>query len=243
MSKYTPLSFGLRRIGLLMSLSYLYYGFWPLLSIPIVTYSILPQLTLLSNAPIFPRVTEPLFLLYCFLVVGAYGQDLIEFVLEGSTIQRWWSDQRCWIIKGITCHPFAFIELTMKSLGMSVHGFSLTNKVIDEEQSRRYQQEIFEFGVDSGMFVSITVVALLNLAAFLYGAVIMMASGLRDEEASDYVVQLLIAGFLVMNYWYVYESIMIRTDRGRMPIKTTIVALSILSALYLIVSSLKTTVL
>ncbi|CAM8942491.1 unnamed protein product [Rhodiola kirilowii] len=233
LSKYTPLNFGIRKIGLLMSLSYLYYGFWALLSIPIVVYSVLPQLALLNKVPIFPKVTETWFLLYCFLFAGAYGQDLAEFVLEGSTARQWWSDQRCWIINGTTCYPFALVEFTMKSLGMSVGGFNLTNKVIDEEQSKRYERGVFEFGVHSAMFVSMTVVALLNLAAFVYGLVKML-SGEWAEETSSLAVQQLIAGYWVLNHWCVYEGITLRADSGRMPFKTTLAALIISFGLYLV---------
>uniref|UniRef100_A0A7N0VIC3 Cellulose synthase-like protein G3 n=1 Tax=Kalanchoe fedtschenkoi TaxID=63787 RepID=A0A7N0VIC3_KALFE len=233
-SKYTPLAFGLRRMGLLMSLSYSHYAFWPLWAVPLITYSLLPQLTLLTNISIFPKATDASFVLYCFLFVGAYGQDVIEFVSEGSTVQEWWSDQRCWLMKGATCHPSALIEFTMKSLGISLHGFGLTSKVIDAEQGRRYEKGVIEFGVHSSMFVSMTVVALLNLASLLYGAFKILSGG-WIEEAAGLAGQLLISGFLVVNYWSVYEGVMFRADRGKMPIKTTVASFIISCGIYLLI--------
>nr|GEV49775.1 cellulose synthase-like protein G3 [Tanacetum cinerariifolium] len=93
-SKYTPVSFGARCMGYIMSLCYTHYAFWPIWSIPITIYSFVPQIALLNGLYIFPKVTEPCFLLYVFLFLGAYGQDLYDFILFDSTYKRWWNDQR-----------------------------------------------------------------------------------------------------------------------------------------------------
>ncbi len=39
------------------------------------------------------------------------------------------------------------MEFFLKSLGISTQGFNVTSKVLDDEQSKRYKQGIFEFGV------------------------------------------------------------------------------------------------
>ena len=55
-SKYCPLTFGSRSMGLLMGCAYGHYAFWPFWSIPVVIYSFLPQLALLSGITLFPKV-------------------------------------------------------------------------------------------------------------------------------------------------------------------------------------------
>lgn len=55
-SRYSPLTFGARSMGLLMGLSYAHYAFWPIWSIPITIYAFLPQLALLNGITIFPMV-------------------------------------------------------------------------------------------------------------------------------------------------------------------------------------------
>lgn len=55
-SKYSPLTFGMRALGPLMSLCYAHYAFSPIWPIPITIYSFLPQLTLLNKTYIFPQV-------------------------------------------------------------------------------------------------------------------------------------------------------------------------------------------
>ena len=55
-SRYSCITFGVKAMGLFMGLGYSYYAFSPILSIPITTYSFLPQLALLDGASIFPKV-------------------------------------------------------------------------------------------------------------------------------------------------------------------------------------------
>lgn len=55
-SKYSPATFGVKAIGLLMGLAYAQSAFWAIWSIPITTYAFLPQLALLNKVYIFPKV-------------------------------------------------------------------------------------------------------------------------------------------------------------------------------------------
>ncbi|KAF2316151.1 hypothetical protein GH714_041489 [Hevea brasiliensis] len=77
---------------------------------------------------------------------GAYWQDYFDFVSANGTFQMWWNDQRIWTIRGLTSLWFGSLEFLLKSLGILTHDFSLTSKVVDDEQSKRYDQGIFDFG-------------------------------------------------------------------------------------------------
>ncbi|TYG92400.1 hypothetical protein ES288_A11G027600v1 [Gossypium darwinii] len=146
-SRYSPITFGVKAMGLFMGLGYSSYAYSSILSIPITTYSFVPQLALLNGLNIFPNVSEPWFLLYVFLFLGAYGQDFLEHCVGGGTIQRWCSDQRMWMIKGLSCFLFGLTEFLLKSIGIPTQGFNVTRKAIDDEQRKRYEQGLFEFGV------------------------------------------------------------------------------------------------
>ncbi|KAL9349819.1 hypothetical protein Peur_057074 [Populus x canadensis] len=227
-SKYSPATYGVRTRGPLIGLGYAQLAFWPLWSIPITTYAFLPQLALLNKVSIFPKVSEPWFFLYAFLFLGAYGQDCLDFILAGGTIQRWWSDQRFWIIRGITSYFFGSIEFFLKFLGISAIGFTVTSKAVDAEQSKRYEQGIFEFGVHSPMFVSLTLAAIINLISFSQGLVEVF----RGNDLEGLFVQIFISGFAVVNSWPIYEAIALRNDNGKMPIKTTFMATLLAGAFY-----------
>lgn len=231
-SRYSPLTFGMQALGPLMSLCYANYAFSPIWSIPIIAYSFLPQLFLLRKIYIFPKVSHPWFFLYAFLFLGAYGQDCLEFILAQGTLARWWSEQRIWVIRGLTNKFFGSLEYLLKVMGFTTRGFNVTSKLVDDEQSKRYDQGIFEFGVASPIFVPLATAAIINLAALLHGTMQI----LKGENFDDSFVQLFISGFGMVNCLPIYEAMLLRTDKGRMPIKTTIISIFSAWALYILAS-------
>ncbi|RVW91584.1 Cellulose synthase-like protein G3 [Vitis vinifera] len=124
-------------------------------SIPINIYAFLPQLALLTCASVFPK--------------PIYGQHCLEFMLSGGSIQRWWNDQRVWMMRGLTSMLFGLAEYLLKTIGISTFGFSVTNKTVEEEQSKRYGQGLFEFGVSSPLLLPMTTAAIINCISFLWG--------------------------------------------------------------------------
>ncbi|KAH7513712.1 hypothetical protein FEM48_Zijuj11G0010100 [Ziziphus jujuba var. spinosa] len=222
LSKYCPVTYGTQAMGPPMGFAYGYYAFSSTLLIPITVYAFLPQLALFNGITIFPKVSDPWFLLYAFLFVGAYGQDLLDFLVHGGTVQRWWNDQRMWLIRGLSCFWFGSTEYFLKSLGIYTHGFNVTSKVLDDEQRKRYEQEVFEFGVQSPMFVPLTVAAFANFGAF-FGGILGVFRGSNDLE--ELLVQIFIAGFGMLNSWPVYHALLMRSDKGGLPIKITLISM------------------
>ena len=55
-SKYSPISFGTRSMGLIMALTYAYYCALLVRLIPFTIYAFLPQLALLNGVSAFPKV-------------------------------------------------------------------------------------------------------------------------------------------------------------------------------------------
>ncbi|KAF7137451.1 hypothetical protein RHSIM_Rhsim07G0081100 [Rhododendron simsii] len=227
-SKYSPLTFGVWAMGPIMGHCYADYAFWPIWSIPLTIYAFLPQLALVNGISIFPKVSDTWFFLYAFLVLGTYVRDCLDFILFGGTFQRWWNDQRIWMLRGVTCFLFRSIELLTNRLGIAKNGFNLTSKVLDGEQSKRYDQGTFEFGVESPMFVPLSMVAIVNLIAFFRGLV----GVFRGGDFDGLFVQIFVAGFVVVNCWPIYEAMVLRTDKGRMPTKTTLISTFLAWTLY-----------
>ncbi|KAG6389687.1 hypothetical protein SASPL_151160 [Salvia splendens] len=75
-----------------------------------------PSLALLQGLPIFPKVSEPWFLLYAFLFLGSYGQDCFDFISTRGTFRRWWSDQRMWLMRAPSAFYFGMVEYISKCL-------------------------------------------------------------------------------------------------------------------------------
>ncbi|PIN09004.1 Cellulose synthase (UDP-forming) [Handroanthus impetiginosus] len=218
LSKYSPLTFGIRFIGPLMTHCYSYYAFGPIWPFPIMIYAFLPQLTMLHNISIFPKVSDSRFFLYTFLFLGAYLQDFFEFILSEGTILRWWNDQRMWLIMGLSSNLFGTLEYISNHLGISSRGFDVTYKTNDNDLRKRYDEGMFEFGVASPMFVPLSTAAIMNLAAFLWG-IFQVLMGKYDLFG-----QVVIAGFGVVNSWPIYEAMVLRNDKGKMPTKITLIS-------------------
>ncbi|KAI3703484.1 hypothetical protein L1987_73592 [Smallanthus sonchifolius] len=226
-SKYNPVVFGAQRMGFVMGLCYAHYAFWPILSIPITIYSFLPQIALLNGVYIFPKVTDPWFLLYAFLFLGAYGQDCYDFILFNSTYKRWWNDQRIWLIRGLSPYLFGLVEYMIKHLGIATQGFNVTSKVQDDEQSKRYDQGLMEFGIHSPMFIPFTIASIVNLFALIFGMIRLV----NIWSLERLFVQLFITSFGVLNSWPIYEAMFLRSDKGSMPIKTITISMFLASVI------------
>ncbi|KAL5718938.1 hypothetical protein ACHQM5_011789 [Ranunculus cassubicifolius] len=212
-SKDSPIIFGTKSMGLLMGMGYANYSFWPILAIPITIYAMLPSLALLNQVYLFPKISSPWSFLYIFLFLGAYGHDCLEFISAGSTIKKWYSDQRMWLIRGVSSHPFGVIDYLLQTLGISPFGFNVTSKVVDGEQSKRYEKGLLEFGVASPLFVSLTTTAFINLIALVVG----VSEAFKQGSWDDKFLQVGLSAFAVLNSLPIYEAIVVRVDNGKMP--------------------------
>ncbi|KAI3842206.1 hypothetical protein MKW98_025996 [Papaver atlanticum] len=220
-SKYSPFTFGTKNHSLLMGMAYGFYSIWPLWAIPMIIYGVLPQLCLIHNIYLFPKVSDPWFYLYAYLFSATYIQDFIEsYYVYGINLKSWWNEQRMWLMRAASSCVFSFIELILYQIGIAPD-FRLTSKVIDDEQQKRYNREIFEFGVDSPIFVSLSTFALVNLVSFSFGIMKIIFIDGKLEEMS---VQLFLSGFVLVNSWPIYEAMVWRKDGGRMPAKVTLIS-------------------
>ncbi|GAB4834601.1 hypothetical protein Ancab_032863 [Ancistrocladus abbreviatus] len=231
-SKYSTITYGVRSMGLLMGLAYSHYACWGIWSIPIAIYAFIPQLALLNGISTFPKATYLWFFLYLFLFIGANLQDLLDYVVANGTIQRWWNCQRMWMISGLSSFLFGCLEFSLKSFGIAMPGFSLTAKVQEDELSKRYEQGTYEFGVPSPLFVPMTMAAIINLITLVIGSIMAILRGRISEEL---VMQILLSGFVAINCWPIYQAIALRSDKGRMPTKVTLIAMCLTILLCIIV--------
>ena len=166
------------------------------------------------------QATDIWFLLYVFLFLGANIQDCLDFMLAHGSFQQWWNDQRMWLIRGLSSYFFGFVEFSIKRLGIASKGFHVTSKVVDGELSKRYDKGVFEFGVPSPMFVPLATVAIVNAVAVAFGIV----EFLKGENVDGLIGQMGLACFGVVNSWPIYEAMVWRSDKGKMPRVITVIS-------------------
>ncbi|PKU87293.1 Cellulose synthase-like protein G3 [Dendrobium catenatum] len=136
--------------------------------------------------------------------VGLY-QNLIEFMEVGGLIHRWWSEQRMWLIKGITSSTFGTLDFILSEIGNSASGFNLTSKVKKEEENMLYENGKFVFNTASPFFVSMGTIAIVNVISFIFGFIKAM---IRVGGLNEMLIHILLSGFIVTNSWPVYEAML-----------------------------------
>ncbi|KAF9666547.1 hypothetical protein SADUNF_Sadunf16G0240300 [Salix dunnii] len=222
LSKYSPAWYAHGRISLGLQLGYCCYCLWAPNCLATLYYSIIPSLCLLKGISLFPQVSSPWILPFAYVIFGKYINSLVEFVWADGTVLGWWNDQRMWLYKRTSSYLFATIDTILKKLGFGDTAFAITDKVADEDVSKRYEKEIMEFGATSPMFVVLSTLAMLNLFC-LVGAVkklIMNESFVRLHETMP--LQILLCGVLVLVNLPLYQGLLLRKDRGRMPSSVTV---------------------
>ncbi|XVE80561.1 hypothetical protein DITRI_Ditri14bG0150000 [Diplodiscus trichospermus] len=216
LSKYCPFIYGHKKIKLGAQMGYSVYLLWAPLSLPILYYTIVLPLYLPHGIPLFPRVSSRWFipLAYVFLSQNIYS--IAEALICGNTFKAWWNLQRMLMFRRNTSFFFAFIDCIFRKLELSQTTFTITAKVVTEDVSKRYQQEIMDFGNTSIIFTVIATLAMLHLFS-LVGVLKMFLWGLEFEDVEKLVSQVLLCGLMVMINAPVYEALFFRKDRGCIP--------------------------
>ncbi|CAH9147135.1 unnamed protein product [Cuscuta epithymum] len=232
LSKYSPLTYGTRAAGFIMGYCYTHLAFWPIWCIPITIYAYLPQLALLNGISIFPKASDAWVLVYVFLFIGANTQHCYDFISTDGTFQRWWSDQRMWLMRALSSYLFVGAEFIInKQVRIpALQGFNLTSKVVDKDQGKRYEQGLFEFGMSSPLFVPLATAAIINAVAFIKAATRVIIS--KGECWDMFMIQMFLASYGVLNAWPIFQGMMLRSDNGRMPTMITITSSCIATIIY-----------
>ena len=129
------------------------------------------------------------------------------------------------MIKGVSSYLFALIQVVCKTIGISEVGFEVTSKVVDNEIAKRFEAEMFEFGVASALFVPPASLAVLNLISLVGGLARILREGYPAFDSM--ILQFLLCSFIVIISYPILEAMFIRKDRGRIPTSITVVSISI----------------
>ncbi|XP_050215649.1 cellulose synthase-like protein E6 isoform X2 [Mercurialis annua] len=224
LSKYCPFIYGYGKLKLGAKLGYCVYLLWPPLSLPTLYYVIVPPLCLLRGIPLFPQVSSRWFIPFAYVFLSTNVYSMVEESFCGDTIRAWWNLQRSLMIRRTTVYFFAFIDTIIKQLGLSQTTFLVTPKTNTEDVSKRYEQEIIEFGSSSVVFTIVATLAMLNIFSLIGGIIIKIVISFDlDFQAIDMLIpQVGLCVVVVMLNFPAYHAMFFRHDRGRLPPDVTI---------------------
>ncbi|CAD5315669.1 unnamed protein product [Arabidopsis thaliana] len=220
LSKYSPVWYGKGKISLGLILGYCCYCLWAPSSLPVLIYSVLTSLCLFKGIPLFPKVSSSWFIPFGYVTVAATAYSLAEFLWCGGTFRGWWNEQRMWLYRRTSSFLFGFMDTIKKLLGVSESAFVITAKVAEEEAAERYKEEVMEFGVESPMYLVLGTLGMLNLFCFA-AAVARLVSG-DGGDLKTMGMQFVITGVLVVINWPLYKGMLLRQDKGKMPMSVTV---------------------
>ncbi|KAM3276004.1 hypothetical protein ACQJBY_044401 [Aegilops geniculata] len=224
LSKYCPFMFGHGKIKLRHQMGYSIYGLWAPNSIPTLYYVIIPSLALLKGISLFPEITSPWITPFIYVLCVKNMYSLYEALSCGDTLKGWWNEQRMWMVRRITSYLYGLTDTVRKLLGLSKMTFAVTLKVSEENESKRYEQEIMEFGSSAPEYVIIATVALLNLICLVGGLSQIMTGG-WNILLNVFSPQLILCGMLVITNIPFYEAMFVRKDKGRIPFSVTLASI------------------
>eukprot|EP00253_Pinus_taeda_P034993 PITA_34993 len=213
----------IQRTSTVQCMCYGVFCLWAPSSLYILCYGLLPALAMLNGLSLFPKASNPWFILFVSLAASAYGYSLIEFLCIGGSFKSWWNEQRMWMIKGVSSYLFALIQVVCKMLGLSEVGFEVTSKVVDDKAAKRYEEEMLEFGVASAMFVPPATLAIINLISLGRGLARITREGYQAFECM--ILQLVLCSFIVIISYPIFEAMFMRNDKGRIPTSITVVSI------------------
>ncbi|OIW18817.1 hypothetical protein TanjilG_25260 [Lupinus angustifolius] len=148
------------------------------------------------------QVTDPWFAVFAFLYVATQIQHLIEVLSGGGSVTMWWNEQRIWILKSVTS-IFAIIEAMKKGLGLKKKKISLSNKALDKESVKKYEQGRFNFQGAALYMSPMFVLLIVNIVCFFGGL-------WRVLKVKDYVEmfgQLFLLSYIIVLSYPIVEAI------------------------------------
>ncbi|XWS64860.1 hypothetical protein CRYUN_Cryun05aG0040400 [Craigia yunnanensis] len=221
LSRYCSLLYGHKKIPLKLQFAYCIYNLYAANCLATLYYVAVPCFCLLKGISLFPKISNPWVLPFAYVVFAHRAYSLGEFLWSGGTFQGWCNHQRMWMFNRTTSYLFSFFDIILKLLGYSQATFVITEKIADDDVSKRYEQDLIEFGATSPMFDILATLAMLNLFSSV-GAIKKVILDADHSKVLDvFGLQILLCLLLVTINLPVYQALFFRKDNGRMPSSVT----------------------
>ncbi|CAN6551779.1 unnamed protein product [Malus baccata var. baccata] len=128
--------------------------------------------------------------------------------------------ERIWMMKSVTSHLYGSVDAFMKKLGMREASFLPTNKVDDVEQLKLYNMGVFDFQTSLQFLAPMVALVILNMASFAMG----IARGIFVGELDKMFIQIFIAFYVIVMNYPIIEGMLIRKDKGSIPLSVTLLS-------------------
>ncbi|CAA0806657.1 Cellulose synthase-like protein G2 [Striga hermonthica] len=223
LSRYTPLIYGPLRMSVLQRMGYGALIFDCLYTVPFYGLGIIPPLCLVLGIPLYPKISDPMFLVFAFIFISSQLKHVQEVISYGDDFMTAVYELRVWMMKSGSCHFYAILNAVSYRLGLLQANFTLTNKAVDEDEVKRYEVGIYDFQISPLMLTPMCSLYLLNLLCCVIGA----AKLARAWD--ELLAQAVLALFGVVVNWYFLQGMFFRLDSGRVSTFVTLISVVLAS--------------
>ncbi|KAK6138732.1 hypothetical protein DH2020_027525 [Rehmannia glutinosa] len=220
LSKFSPLLYGPPRMSILQSMSYGGLTLDPLYVFPFYGLGIIPQICLLHGIPM-SRIHSSSCSHSFF--ISSQLKHVQEVVSYGDPLRTSLYDLRVWMMKSGACYLYAVLNAILDQFGLNEANFSLTSKVVDDEETKRHQEGIYDFQSSPQLLAPLCSVYLLNLVAFIIGT----ARIFQSDKGKEVFAQAVLALFGITVNYHLFQGMLLRTDKGRISTSITMIAVAI----------------
>ncbi|KAJ0816017.1 putative cellulose synthase (UDP-forming) chromatin regulator PHD family [Helianthus annuus] len=177
LSRHCPIWYGYNgKLKLLERLAYINTIVYPLTSLPLLAYCILPAVCLLTGKFIIPEISNYASMWFILLFISIFATGILELRWSGVSIEDWWRNEQFWVIVGTSAHLFAVFQGLLKVLAGIDTNFTVTSKANDEDGDFA---ELYIFKWTS-LLIPPTTVLIVNLVGIVSGVSSAINSGYQS---------------------------------------------------------------
>ncbi|RLN23713.1 cellulose synthase, partial [Panicum miliaceum] len=177
LSRHCPIWYGYNgRLKLLERLAYMNTIVYPITSIPLIAYCVLPAICLPTNKFIIPEISNYAGMFFILLFASIFATGILELRWSGVGIEDWWRNGQFWVIGGTSAHLFAVFQGLLKVLAGIDTNFTVTSKATDDEGDF---SELCVFKWTS-LLIPPTTVLVINLVGIVAGVSYAINSGYQS---------------------------------------------------------------
>ncbi|CAN6203385.1 unnamed protein product [Urochloa humidicola] len=176
-SRHCPLWYGYGgRLKFLERFAYINTTIYPLTSIPLLIYCVLPAICLLTGKFIIPEISNFASIWFISLFLSIFATGILEMRWSGVGIDEWWRNEQFWVIGGISAHLFAVFQGLLKVLAGIDTNFTVTSKASDEDGDFA---ELYMFKWTT-LLIPPTTILIINLVGVVAGISYAINSGYQS---------------------------------------------------------------
>ncbi|CAL9081560.1 unnamed protein product [Musa textilis] len=177
LSRHCPIWYGYNgRLKLLERVAYINTIVYPITSIPLIAYCVLPAICLLTGKFIIPEISNYAGMWFILLFISIFATGILELRWSGVGIEDWWRNEQFWVIGGTSAHLFAVFQGLLKVLAGIDTSFTVTSKSSDDDGDFA---ELYVFKWTS-LLIPPTTVLVINMVGIVAGVSYAVNSGYQS---------------------------------------------------------------